>query len=50
MNSPLFPLHSQYPIPGVLPQPSLLWDEGSEEEELSPVRMLQAAALGTDGF
>lgn len=50
MNSPLIPLHSQYPIPGVLPQPSLLWDEGSEEEELSPVRMLQAAALGTDGF
>lgn len=36
------------PQPGVLPQPSLLWemrwDEGSKEEELSPVRMLQAAA------
>lgn len=48
MNALLFPLHSRYPIPGVLPQPSLLWemrwDEGSKEEELSPVRMLPAAA------
>lgn len=48
VNALLFPLHSRYPIPGVLPQPSLLWemrwDEGSKEEELSPVRMLQAAA------